>query len=67
MVTLLTNFNRDDCVYHQVVEARGCCGRKFQAGVCTITDPDGIKRHKTCSMKMLYCKYEQKEALSCPN
>lgn len=61
MIKVITNFNKTDCIHHEVIDAPGCCGRKIRAGVCTILEEDGIKRHKTCSTSMSYCKYTKEE------
>lgn len=65
MIDVISTFNKTDCVHYEVVDVQGCCGRRGRAGVCTITDPDGIKRHKTCSMKMSHCRYEKQEGVEC--
>ena len=61
MIQVITNFNKTDCVYHESVDAKGCCGRKIKAGVCTIPEADGTKTHKTCSTSMSYCQYTKEE------
>lgn len=55
------NFDRNDCVHFDYVQANGCCGRKLTVGVCTIPNAEGHITHKTCSLKMKYCQYQPKE------
>ncbi len=62
---VIANFNKDDCVFFEMIPApKCCCTRKATAktGVCIITDEDGIQRHKICSTKMPYCNYQKKGA-----
>ena len=61
MLKISKNFDKQDCIHHKRIIAAGCCGRKYPTGVCTISDPDGLSRHKVCSIKMGYCKYQKKE------
>lgn len=61
VVQTIQNFNKEDCVHFKWTIARGCCGRSVKAGICTVPDSDGHKRHKVCSTKQNYCKYEKRE------
>jgi hypothetical protein len=56
----ILNSNLSNCVHFKKVMAKGCCGRRREANVCTIPGEDGVMRHKACFTEMPYCKFESK-------
>jgi len=61
MKVIKRNFEKEDCKNFDRIVSRGCCGRNFTAGVCTIPDENGNRVNRTCMTSMPYCKYEKKE------
>lgn len=63
MKVIKRNFEKEDCKHFDRIQSRGCCGRTFTGGVCTIALPEenGNRVNKTCMTSMPYCKYEKKK------
>lgn len=59
MIKIIKNFNKEDCIHFKWTKAQGCCGRKYNAGVCLIPIEDNII-HKMCNTKMNWCEYQKK-------
>ncbi len=65
MVTIVKNFNKEDCKHFKWIFSRGCCGRgSVKSGACAV--PLDTKRvsNKVCSITTYYCKYEKREETS---
>jgi hypothetical protein len=60
VVKLVKNFDLKDCIHYKQVAVKGCCGRTYRSGLCTVVYRDDAS-HKTCGRKMKWCQYEKKE------
>lgn len=66
MITIINNFNKEDCKYFKWSFSRACCGRgTSRSGACSVPlDNQGANieiPNKVCSTSMRYCKYEKQE------
>jgi hypothetical protein len=66
MITVIKNFNKEDCRYFKWTFGRACCGRGCtKSGACAVPlDNQGAQLtiiNKVCSTSLHYCKYEKKE------
>jgi len=66
MVTVIKNYDKEDCKYFKWNFTRGCCGRRaVKSGGCGAPLDTAVPKlqnmSKVCSTSLEYCKYEKKE------